>query len=531
MKKYMKNELRGNSLLITMLFVVSSLSVLTAVILTFATNAILSGDLTSFIKWILIDLAAWIAMLAMNYWEGVYEQKIIQKMCTQIRIDFAGNLELANYQDFHKLSDGKYISWMTNDLDTIEKVGFKNVYAYISSFFSIVLASMALVNYHYILLVATVILATIMVFAPNVFTRYIQKATLMLSSASERFTNKMKDYIGGFDVLYFANKRNQLKQKFHEASSEIATEKVNYAKANGKLTNGIGLLNIVCQMLVDLITGILVLMQQVTFGAISTTGNLASTIFNSLAQLSGQRMQIKSARSIFEKLSNFSNIIDKMNEESENINAIDSIQLVNVSYAYEENMVFSDLNMLFQEGGKYAIVGASGSGKSTLLKIISGQIKNYQGSVFINGVDLKNINLEKLTKSIQYVDQNVYIFQDSVRNNITLWDSYTDEDITSSMKKAHINFIEDIDLIIEENGRNLSGGQRQRIALARSFIQNKKVLLIDEGTASLDKDSADYIEEMLRNDPSLTVIMVTHRLEPKDHHLFDCVYDLSVPAT
>ncbi|WAA08932.1 ABC transporter ATP-binding protein [Fervidibacillus albus] len=531
MKKYMLQQLPANILMITMLFIISALSVLTAVILTFSTNALLDGDLQAFIKWLLVDLVAWGLLLAFNYVANVYQQKIIQKMCTQIRLDFAKKLEQVDFQQFHKQSDGQYISWMTNDLNTLETVGFKNVYAFLSSLFSIVLASIALFSYHYTLLTLTVVLAIIMIFAPNVFTNYIQKATLSLSKSSEKITNKIKDYLGGFDVLYFANKRYQFEKKFQEASTQFSDEKVKYEKANGVLTNSIGLLNVLSQMFIELVTGILVFTKQVTFGAITTTGNLASTIFNSLAQLSNQKMQIKSVYSILEKLDTWPEKDEATREndefEKKNLDEIDSIHVKNLSYTYGDKTVFENLNLSIRRGEKYAIVGDSGSGKSTLLKIISGQLKNYTGKIYINNQKMEDYHLSDLTDKIQYVDQNVYIFQDSIRNNITLWDEYSDKQIDESMKKAYINFVDDIDAPIEENGRNLSGGQRQRIALARSFIQNKQVLLIDEGTAALDKKSAQYIEEMLRNDPSLTVVMVTHRLDPKDYHLFDHVYDLS----
>lgn len=525
MKKYMLKELKGNIVIVMLLFSVSLLTILTAVILTFATNALIAGDLTGFIKWLLIDLLAWIAMLSLNYGESVYEQKVIQRMCTQIRVDFAKNLEHANLQDFHKLSDGKYISWMTNDLNAIETVGFRNVYAYISSFFSITLASIALLNYHYSLLIATVVLAAIMIFVPNQFTKYIQLATMKISTANENLTNQMKNYISGFDVLYFAHKRSQFKEKFLESSRTFSEEKVKYEKTNGKLTNGIGLLNIVSQMMIELVTGILVIFKLVTFGAISTTGNLASTIFNSLAQLSGQRIQIKSASSILEKINDFSKMLDKQ-RGTEKLTSIEGIELTNVCYTHEGKPILTDINMSFNKGGKYAIIGESGSGKSTLLKIIAGQIGNFEGNVLINKNSIENFNLDELTKTIQYIDQHVFIFEESVRNNITLWDSYGEEKIYESMRKANIDFVQDLDSPLEENGRNLSGGQKQRIALARSFIQDKKVLLIDEGTSALDKLSAELIENMLRQDPSLTVIMVTHRLTEENHQLFDQVYRL-----
>ncbi|WP_252501753.1 ABC transporter ATP-binding protein [Sporosarcina sp. Marseille-Q4943] len=524
MKKYMLQNLYSNALVFTMVFGLSLLGVATAVILTFATNALLAGDFKTFITWSLINLLAWGLMLLLNYFTSVYQQKVIQKMSTQIRVDFATGLENIDYEAYHERSNGQYISWMTNDLKTIEDVGFRNVYAFAGSLFSITLSSIALFSYHYALLILTIVLAVIMFYLPDKFTHHVQKATLKLSKSNENLTNKIKGYLDGFDVLYFAQKRNKLRERFMQVSQDFGKEKVNYEKTNGKLNNGIGLLNILSQLLVDLATGLLVIAKSITFGAISTTGNLASTIFNSLAQLSGQRIQIKSSRAIFEKLNK---VID-MEYSSENHDMsqneyLEELVLDDISFSYDGKKVLDNFNMVIKKGCKYAIIGESGSGKSTLLKIIAGQIKDFKGHFSVNGI----VNNGDLMQMAQYIDQNVYLFQDSFRNNITLWDNYADDLIESCMKKAHVNFLKDIDEIAEENGRNLSGGQRQRIALARSFIQNKKFLLIDEGTSSLDRKSAKFIEEALLKDPALTVVMVTHRLEPESLELFDEVIDLT----
>ena len=517
-------NLGSNSMVFALLFLLSLFGVATAILLTFATNALVSGNIKEFIQWAAINLLAWILLLSTNYFTSVYQEKTIQKMCTQIRVDFAKGVEKSEFEQYHNLSSGQYISWMTTDLKTIEDIGFKNVYAFIGGIFSVILSSIALLKYHYLLLIATFVLAAIMIFIPNKFTRFIQNATLRLSKSNETLTNKIKNYLEGFDVLYFARKRNKLREKFLNISEDFSEEKVNYAKVNGKLNNGIAFLNIFSQLIIDLITGLLVVTKNVTFGAISSTGNLSSTIFNSLAQLSGQRMQIKSAHIIFEKLNEVINIQETVDQSiEENIEPFETLQLSNLSYSYDNKKVLENLNLTFKRGGKYAIVGESGTGKSTLLKIIAGQIQNYEGQYTINGIIQNKINRD----DFQYIDQNVYLFEDTFRNNITLWDDYKDEDILSSMKKAHVNFIEDINFIIEENSRNLSGGQKQRIALARSFIQNKKILLIDEGTSALDKQSAQYIEHALLNDPLLTVIMVTHRLDSESIQLFDEVIDLT----
>lgn len=524
LKKYILQNLWSNALVFTLLFLLSLFGVATAVLLTFAVNAIVAGNIHEFIQWAAINLLAWVLLLSTNYFTSVYQEKTIQKMCTQIRVDFARGVEKLEFEQYHCLSSGQYISWMITDLKTIEDIGFKNVYALTGGIFSIILSSIALLKYHYLLLIATFVLAAIMIFIPGKFTRFIQNATLSLSKSNETLTNKIKNFLEGFDVLYFARKRNKLHEKFLTISEDFSKEKVNYAKVNGKMNNGIAFLNIVSQLLIDLITGLLVITKNVTFGAISTTGNLSSTIFNSLAQLSGQRMQIKSAHTIFEKLNEVITISETDDLSTNmNIEPFETLQLSNLSYSYDNNKVLENVNLTFKRGGKYAIVGESGTGKSTLLKIIAGQIQKFEGQYTINGV-----KQDKITRDdFQYIDQNVYLFEETFRNNITLWDDYTDEDIYLIMKKAHINFIENLDFIVEENSRNLSGGQKQRISLARSFIQNKKILLIDEGTSALDKQSAQYIEEAILNDPSLTVIMVTHRLNPESIHLFDAVINLT----
>ena len=524
LKKYILQNLWSNALVFVLLFLLSLFGVATAVLLTFALNAIVAGNIHEFIQWGAINLLAWVLLLSTNYFTSVYQEKTIQKMCTQIRVDFAKGVEQSEFEQYHRLSSGQYISWMTTDLKTIEDIGFKNVYALTGGIFSIILSSIALLKYHYLLLIATFVLAAIMIFIPGKFTRFIQNATLRLSKSNETLTNKIKNFLEGFDVLYFASKRNKLREKFLTISEDFSEEKVNYAKVNGKVNNGIAFLNIVSQLLIDLITGLLVITKNVTFGAISTTGNLSSTIFNSLAQLSGQRMQIKSAHTIFEKLNEVITIrkTDDLSTKT-NLEPFETLQLRHLSYSYDKNKVLENVNLTFKRGGKYAIVGESGTGKSTLLKIIAGQIQDVEGQITINGVKQSKINRD----DFQYIDQNVYLFEDTFRNNITLWDDYTDEDISSSMKKAHIKFIENLDFIVEENSRNLSGGQKQRIALARSFIQNKEILLIDEGTSALDKQSAQYIEDAILNDSSLTVIMVTHRLNPESIHLFDEVINLT----
>uniref|UniRef100_UPI0039AFA880 ATP-binding cassette domain-containing protein n=1 Tax=Marinilactibacillus psychrotolerans TaxID=191770 RepID=UPI0039AFA880 len=138
-----------------------------------------------------------------------------------------------------------------------------------------------------------------------------------------------------------------------------------------------------------------------------------------------------------------------------------------------------------------------------------------------NKVEDTNVNT-----LVQYIDQDNYLFNASYKENITLWEEYSEEEINLALNRASVDFITDSDKRIENNGTNLSGGQKQRIALARSFIQNKSFILLDEGTSSLDKGNILMIENLLLDNPDLTVILVTHNLLEENREKFDKIINL-----
>ena len=263
------------------------------------------------------------------------------------------------------------------------------------------------------------------------------------------------------------------------------------------------------------LTGYLAFLSLVTVGAFSATSNLAATIFNTVGNLSQQMATFRSVEPIFEKFNQIQSVPQKGNKK---INQIDKgIVLQDVAYAYDDKHVFKNINQEFQLGKKYAIVGASGSGKTTLLNILNGKLTDYNGSILFNGHELKSLSGHDLRESILYLDQQPYLFDGTIRDNLTLDESFTDEEIETALKKSSLKEVvaklpEGIDTSIGESGRLLSGGQRQRVTLARGLLRGKKIILLDEGTSSLDQKSALEIEENLMKQEDLTVIMITHHL-------------------
>ncbi len=214
-----------------------------------------------------------------------------------------------------------------------------------------------------------------------------------------------------------------------------------------------------------------------------------------------------------------------------NIDEIPEITLHNVSFQYGDKVILQGINYSFHAGCKYAVMGESGSGKTTLTKIILGLLPGYTGDIRYGQVEQKHVCLENLHRHIAYVDQQVYLFQDTIRFNITLGQPFTDREIMAVIKRCRledfVNSLPDsLDTVIKENGKNLSGGQRQRIALARGLIRNVQYIILDEGTSALDEANALDIENNLLNTPQLGVIIITHNLRDLIREQLTAVYQL-----
>ncbi len=318
------------------------------------------------------------------------------------------------------------------------------------------------------------------------------------------------------------NKINNIIPLIRNASEYLGKEKVNFLRVNKSAEGFIGIVNIFSQVAVVTFTGILAGLNYVTIGALSTTGSLASKIFNFISMGSNSLMMRKSVDVYFDKYQDFEMNINK---KIEPLFLKDFIELKNINYKIGDKSIFENLNLKFERGKKYAIIGNSGSGKSTLLNILSGRIQNFKGEIIVDGKRISDKN--RLQSIAAYTSQDSHMFNDTVLNNITLWDNSMTSNAKESINRLGINSYINQDYVLQEKGKNLSGGQKQRIALARSIIETDKIVLLDESTANLDKSTALLLENSFLNEEDSTVIMVTHHLFEENKQKFDQVICLA----
>mgnify|MGYP000804966324 CR=1 FL=1 len=200
----------------------------------------------------------------------------------------------------------------------------------------------------------------------------------------------------------------------------------------------------------------------------------------------------------------------------------EGITVKDVSFGYDEKKpILVHMNAEFKKGGKYALTGPSGCGKSTLLKILLGWLPGYQGKVLYDERDVRDYTPEQLQQKMSYIEQNVFLFNTTIRENITLGEHFTDEQMEKALRDSALagdlaNMPKGLDTPVGEEGNALSGGQKQRVGIARAYCSDPDVLLMDEPFAALDYFTREQMQkELLRvqQKEHSSIMFVTHSID------------------
>lgn len=537
---YLKKFWKENTLTILFLVILCGLQVGANMLMMRSFQGIIDRNVYQFMFWTLFLVIIWFLIYGLTGVETFFRCRVIRVMNNAIRQDIAEILLKKSYRSFHEQPVGEYLSQFTNDISQIENLAWNPFFDCIRSAVIVVFSIAALLTLHWSLLAASLVTTVIMLSVPKLFHQQMEQLGIVCTQEQSEAVNRLKDLLTGYDVLRFFNQEQRFIRDTQQASDQIEKPKFRLAYVKGFAGAGMGCVNIVCQMLHVALIGVLSVRGIILQGALTGGGNLCGNLSVGLGNIAQDVLSISSAKPYFDKLSaHMGKLVESQIEIEEEVIAgmcmetmQNGITMNNVSFCYDKKTVLQGFSACFEKGGKYALVGPSGCGKSTLLKLMLGCLPEYMGSIRVDNRELRDCRSKQLWHQISYIEQDVFLFNSTIWDNITLGREFTREQVwkalqDSALENDLLSMPDGLDTIVGENGGNLSGGQKQRVAIARALLHNRSILLVDEGTSALDQENADRIEKNLLSKPELTLILVSHHLSSEQKKRFTQVFTLS----
>lgn len=445
------------------------------------------------------------------------KNKLVRQIMSRYKNKVFQSILDRDYRDFSKEKSGKFISVLTENMKKIEQ-DYLHQYFNISKNLSLMffsLLAMFIGNWYLTLLV---IIASIIPMMISGFigqkSAYLQKSAMI---ADQKYLAKVKDILAGFLVIKSFNVKEAIRQDYRNESEKL--DEIYFMKGKfDVLANVISQLSGMIVFLVAFGGGMyLVFNGYTTIGSVTAIVQLVNFVVMPLNEVGMGMSKFREGQATLDAFEVKDVIELQTGKTKEYFDDVISFSNIDFSYPNTEEKIFNHLSLKIQKGEKIAIVGMSGSGKSTLLNLLLRFYDVTSGHISIDNQDIQAISAESLYNLMTIVQQDVYIFDDTLRANITLNQSFTDEEIKKAVQQSGLEsyVLENesgLQALCGENGSNLSGGQKQRVSIARALIRKTPILLLDEATSSLDNQVTTEIESSILDIQNLTALVVTHKL-------------------
>ena len=477
-----------------------------------------SGQTERFIPIIALSIGLIITMFLAEYIDGLVMSKYIKNTVNYLRTDIFSKIIDKDIKDFSLDNSGKYISILYNDIKIIEDNFLNNIFQVIASILSFSISIAVLFYISPVVVIFIVFFGVLGFIIPNALSKKLVIAKNDYSTNLEEITSVTKDLFSGFEVIKGFNISKKINEVFKYNSNNVETSKRKCSIIEAIIRGFSISFSVTIYLGVLILGGYLMYHNRITVGTAIIIIQLSTHIVGPVKTSISLINQIKSVSLIAKKIEDILKSSSEDIEENNLENFKNCIEINNLTFSYnEERKALDNINLVFEKNKKYAIVGESGCGKSTLIKLLMRYYNDYEGSIKIDDNDLKSIYSSDLYKNMSMIQQNVFMFDDTIKENIKLFANYSDEKVIKACKRSGIyNLIErlpnGIDSLVGENGSKLSGGEKQRIAIARSLINDTQILILDESTSALDNETAYNLESSLLELDDLTLIVVTHKL-------------------
>ena len=450
--------------------------------------------------------------------------KYQKRALTQYKNNIYDQILNKNISSFSKHNTSTYISALTNDVNNIETNYLFSAFTLITQSTLFITTIVIMLLYSPMLTISAIGLSLLPFIGALIVGNKLTFHEKTISDQNASFMHFVKDNLIGFSTVKVFKAEKKINKLFIENNNTLESKKASKLKTIALMEAGQLVLSVLAQFGVFFIGAyISIKTGEIAPSVILLFVQLMNYILNPLMQIPSVLSQRLACKPLFKKIEE---LIQKEEviEEKQTIEKIDEITVSNLKFMYDDKVVLDGITHKFEKNKSYAIVGASGSGKTTLVNLLLCKEHNYKGTIYDNDIEAKDISLDSLFEISSFVEQNVFVFDDSIINNITMYSNIDENLLNEAITQSGL-----VELINEkgrdyrcgENGCNLSGGEKQRISIARALIKKSQLLLLDEATSALDNETSTSITNNLLKIKNTTKIMITHRLDEEILSKFD----------
>lgn len=489
------------------------------------TDVGVSGSLSDVPRLLVMALTCLASFGLINLLTLFTRRLFLCRAMTQYRDAVFTDLTGKSIHSFSQENAGSYISVLTNDTQKLQDNYLNSLFSLVE-YFSLLFGALLVMFWYSVPLTLVVLLSCLLpILASALVSGKLSIWEKRLSDQNESFVNMVKDLLGGFPVVKSFQAEEEVSNRFSARNHRLEQTRLHRLVAEDVMNTLCMSCGFVVQLGVFLMGSWLAIKGEITIGVVIAFVQLMNYVIQPISNIPRVLSLRKAAAGLLHKMAEYASE-HQTTDAGVILSHMDKgFSFQNVSFAYQpEKPVLKNISLELEANKSYAVVGPSGGGKTTLLNLLLGGMSNYTGHLTIDGTELRDIDRNSLYRLISVVQQNVFLFDSSIRDNITMFKDFPEKDIQSAIRRSGLEQLildKGIDFLCGENGCNLSGGERQRISIARGLLKYSRLLMMDEATAALDADTAYQVTNAVLNVPDMTKLVITHKIEEGTLRRFD----------